>query len=452
MLNNFFAPKSVAIIGASRSQEKIGHVIIRNLIDGKYSGKVYPINPNADEILGLKSYSSVKKVKGIIDLAVICIPRELVLKALDECKSKNIKNVIIPTSGFKEVGNKKLDEMLEKKLKKHKITAIGPNCLGTYDSYSGLDTIFNPRYKMSRPSKGGISFVVQSGAIGCAIMDMAESNGLGISKFISYGNAMIVNETDILEYMKNDKSTKVVCMYVEGIKDGKKFMKVAKEISKKKPVIILKGGVTNEGSKAAISHSGSLTSSIDAYFAAFKQCNLITAETLEEMFNYARIMNNSIKPKGGKVQIITNGGGFGILSTDQIIKNGLKMAKIDKKTISMLKKIYTPNVVVSNPIDLVGNATSKMYRSSIEACINDNNVDIILVIALYQTPALNPDVVDVITEFKDLKKKPIIVVSLGGEFTEVLTTNLKNSGVPVYNYPSNAVKSIKKLVKYYEKR
>ena len=287
-LNHFFNAKTIAIIGASRDQNKVGHVIFRNFIDNKYDGKVYPINPHADHILGHKCYKSILNIKDTIDLVVIAVPYKFVLDVIKECGKKHVKNVIMVTAGFREVGNVKLTEKLEKLLQKYKIKVIGPNCLGTFNAYSKLDTLFLPHYKLQRPKEGDISFISQSGAVGSAILDLASKEGYGFAKFISYGNAISVDESDIIKYLNDDKETGVICAYIETIKNGKKFIEVCKKATK--PIIIMKGGITNEGGKATLSHTGSLAGLGAIYEGVFKQCNVIHACSLEEMFNFACIL------------------------------------------------------------------------------------------------------------------------------------------------------------------
>jgi len=448
-LDRFFNAKRVAIIGVSKNPNKVGHVIFRNLMDSKYQGEIFIVNPNEKEILGKHCYPSVLKIQEKIDMAVVAIPSEIILKVVEECGKKRIKNLVIITAGFEESGNTKLKEDLLKLLKKYKINVIGPNCVGIFDANTQLDTIFLPRSRLKRPELGGISFVCQSGAVGSAILDLATTEGYGFSKFISYGNAINVDESDIIDYLAKDKQTKVICLYTEGIKNGKKFIETAKKVSRKKPIIVVKGGITEEGKKATLSHTGSLAGSAEIYFAAFKQAKVIHAETLEDMFNCARVLEKCVKPQGNRIQVITNGGGYGIMSTDAIIKNNLKMAKMSSSTETLLKRNFPKIVTVANPIDLVGDATTERYRISLGACLKDKNIDILLVVLLYQTPLITPDVVDVVTEFNDLNKKPIIVVSTGGEFTQVLKNSLESNGVPCFTFPENAVKSIKKLTDYY---
>ncbi|TAL48523.1 CoA-binding protein [archaeon] len=452
IMDSFFNPSSVAIIGASRDPNKVGHVILRNLLDSGWKGKIFPVNPNAEEILNNKVYASVKDIPEPVDLAIVAVPAEIVLKVVQECGKKKIRNAIVISSGFAEIGEHKLEEKLVQLVKKLKIRMIGPNCLGTFDGFSSFDSLFLPRYRLKRPREGGISFICQSGAIGSAILDLATTQGFGFSKFASYGNAADIDESDLLEYVGNDPNTQVVCIYIEGVKDGRKFLEVARKVSKKKPIIAIKGGVTEQGNKAVMSHTGALAGSAEIYAGVFKQAGIIQAASLEEMFDFAKIFEKSMAPKGQRVQVITNGGGYGILSTDAIVKNDLKLAELSKETSSNLRKVFPERVIVKNPMDLIGDATTERYKLAMDACMADDNADVLLVVILYQTPLVTTDVVDVIIEAKRMQKKPIVVVSTGGEFTEVLRKNLEDNGIPTYTYPESAVKSIKALADYYKVR
>mgnify|MGYP001616113038 CR=1 FL=1 len=445
-LNNFFSAKSIAIVGVSRDPNKVGHVIFRNFIDGGFHGRIFIVNPNADMILNHKSYKNVADIKEKIDLAIIAVPAATVPDVIRDCAKKRIKDVIIISSGFKEGGNFTLDKRLELLLKKYKIRCIGPNCLGCFDAHTKLDSLFLPRYRLSRPKEGGISFVCQSGAVGSAILDLATEQGYGFSRFISYGNAMNIDESDLIEYLGKDEKTKVICLYVEGIKDGRKFMRVASKVSKKKPIIAIKGGVTEEGAKAIISHTGSIAGSAEIYKGAFEQCGVVIADTLSDMFRFAKILEKCMKPKGKRIQVITNGGGYGILSSDAIVKNNLDIAKLSDESKKIIKKL---GLTTENPLDLLGDATTARYKAALEMAINDPNVDIILLIVLYQTPLVTTDIVDIIIESNDLKKKPIVVVSTGGEFTELLKKNVESNNVSCYMFPEEAVEAIATLVKYY---
>ena len=451
-LSKFFKAKNIAIVGVSKDPKKIGHVVFRNLVDGGFQGNIFLVNPNAYQILNKKVYKSLNDIPGEIELAIIAVPNKIVPSILKDCGKKKIQNVVIISSGFKEIGNEKLENEVKLLLEKYKIKCIGVNSLGVFDAYTKLDSLFLPRYRLKRPKPGGISFISQSGAIGSVILDLATTQNYGISKFISYGNATNIDESDILEFLGEDKETKVICMYLEGLKDGKKFLNIAKRVSKIKPIIALKAGITKESDKATISHTGTLVGEVDVYYAAFKQANIIQANSLQEMFNFARILEKTIQSKGDRVQIITNGGGYGILSIDSVIKNNLKLVELDKKTITLLKKQLPALVSIGNPIDLIANATTEHYKLVIESCLNDDNVDILLLIILYQSPLIDTSIIDIITEFNDLKKKPIIVVSTGGEFADVLKKSLEENNVVNYTFPDEAVRAIKALIDYYSKK
>jgi len=448
-LDNFFRPKSVAIVGASRNPAKVGHVIMKNMIDSGFKGKIFPVNIEAKEILGYRVYKSISAINEDIDLVIISIPAEFVLKVIGECAKKKIKDVLIVTAGFSEVGNHKLEEQLRNVLDKNKMRCIGVNCLGVFDAYHRFDTLFLPRYRLERPKAGGISFICQSGAIGSAILDIAAHKGHTFSKFISYGNATQLDESDFMEYLLQDTSTKVICLYVEGIKNGDKFFDTLKKTTAHKPVIVLKGGLTDEGMKATISHTGSLAGNKDVFFGILNQTNAIRAESLEEMFHIAELFEKKIKFENNRIQIITNGGGYGIVSTDAIsASKNLKLADLSYMTVSEIKKIAPKHMNVGNPLDLLGDATTERYRDALNLTLADRNVDGILLITLYQTPLLTTEIVEVITEAHHSSKKPIIVVSTGGEFTELLSKSLMERGIPVFNFPNETINALDKVVAY----
>ncbi len=437
-MQNFFTPKSVAIIGASKNKKKIGHIIFKQILT-KYKGRAYPINPKEDQILNKKCYPSVLKVRAKIDLAVIAVPAKAVLNVIESCGKKGIKNIIMVTSGFKEIGKHDLEKQLFQLLKKYKIKCVGPNCLGIFDAHSNLDTLFLPEEKLTRPNKGPISFISQSGALGSALLDLAAYEDYGFAKFISYGNATNLDESDYLEYLDKDPKTKVICLYIEGIKDGKRFIRTCKRI--KKPIIVIKGGKTEKGSKATLSHTGSMAGAYNIYKGAFKQANLIVADSLEQMFHIAKLFITCPKPKGDRVQVITNGGGYGIVTTDGLELNNIPLAKLSNRTKKKLKQL--PEIcIVSNPMDLVGDADTKRYKLAIETCLKDKNNDILLVILLPQTPLITKDITKVFTK----SKKPIVLVMTGGKQTLAFKKVLEDHGLPVFDFPDHAVRALKKFI------
>ena len=398
--------------------------------------------------MGVKCYPSVKKISGSVDLAVIAVPAKYVPQVMRECGQKGVKGAVIISGGFSEVGNNELEEEVRQIANKYSIPVIGPNCLGVFDSRSKVDTLFNPSYKMERPRPGGISFLSQSGAVGAVVMDWAGAKGFGVSKFISYGNALNVDEVDLLRYLEKDRETKVICMYLEGTKRGKEFIKTAKRCGCKKPIIGIKAGKSEEGAKAVSSHTGSLAGSARVWEAAFRQAGVIEANGMEEMFNYARVFAEQPLPKGKKVAIITNGGGFGVIATDACIKNGLEIPPLSKKTIAEIKKKVPPYAVVKNPIDLVGDADTARYAAAINGVLNDRNIDSILCIVLFQTADIDSDVVNVIAEANDKRKKPIVCCVAGGAYSMMHKRLLEEFGVPTYESLQEAAGSLAAITHY----
>jgi acetyl coenzyme A synthetase (ADP forming)-like protein len=444
-LDAFFEPKTVAVIGASREEKKIGHIILWNFVHG-FKGKVFPVNPKADEILGLKCYGSVSAIKEQIDLAVIALPAPFVPDVVEECGKAKVKAVLIVSGGFKETGHVDLEKRLTVAADKYRMRIIGPNGLGVYDPYSGVDTIFNPREKLQRPGKGVIGFASQSGATMSVILDWMAMKDYKISKAISYGNMADVDESELVEFLDSDKKTKVICLYLEGVSNGRKFFATLKKT--KKPVVVLKGGITEAGKKAATSHTGSLAGEAAVYSAAIKQAGTVEAKDIEQLFDFARVLSAEPKPKGDRVQIITDGGGFGVLTSDYIVRCGLRVSQLSEQNKQKLRKIVPPHANVENMIDLTGDATKEMYKTSLETSLQDTNVDMVALILLPQPPMISPDIVDVITEVFAKTSKPIIVICSGGAYTENLKKNMEEKGVPTFGYPERAIEAARALYEY----
>ncbi len=446
-LDGFFNPRSVAVIGASKHPNKIGHVILWNFARS-FKGKIYPVNPSADEILGLKAYRTVNEIPGRVDLAVIAIPAKFVPMVVEECGEKGVKDVIIVSGGFSEIGQNELEDEIKKTAKEYGIRIIGPNCIGVFDAYTQVDTLFMPRYRLERPRKGRISFVSQSGAVGSAILDWAASRGFGFSKFVSYGNACDVDEVDILRYLEKDKRTGVIGMYIEGTRRGRELFETLKRITRKKPVIAIKGGKTKAGSKAASSHTGALAGSARVWEAMFNQAGVIQADDIRHMFNYARLLAEQPLPRGNRVGIITNGGGFGVIASDTLERHGLVLADLEKKTINRIRKHVPEYAVIKNPVDLVGDADANRYEVALDALMEDKNVDIILVLILFQTAGVQSEIIDIIASKSDKRKKPVIAFSAGGDFTQVHMRMLEKVGVPVFDSLEEASDAIEKMHMY----
>ncbi|HUC38732.1 MAG TPA: CoA-binding protein [Candidatus Acidoferrum sp.] len=449
------SPKSVAVIGASDNPTKVGHAIMQNYIDVDFQGKIYPINISAQEkIMGRKAYKSVAEVKEPIDLAVICVPAEFVPQVILECGKAKVKGVVVVSSGFAEVGNQKLQDKLEEAAKRYKLPVIGPNCLGIMDPRSKNDTLFLPTYKIERPKIGGVSFVSQSGSVGSSILDLISAEGFGLARFISYGNAAVVDEVDILNYLSHDKETRVVVFYIEGVKRGKEFAELAKKATMLKPVVILKGGTTPSGATAAHSHTASLAGSTEAYKALFRQFGFITAETLEDLLYFAKIFDTQPLTTGNRIGIITNGGGHGVLATDALYNSGLAIPELGKETQKYLRKVMPPIVNVRLPLDIGGDAGADRFSAALEALNNDSNVDAIMAITLFQTPGADEKVAETIINQGIKRTKPLVVVSTGSSYTLSHTKLIESSGVPVYESPDIAARALSALIGYskYRKR
>jgi acyl-CoA synthetase (NDP forming) len=313
-----------------------------------------------------------------------------------------------------------------------------------FDAHSGMDCMFLPQDKLKRPLKGGISFVSQSGALGAAMLDVLADGGYGFSKFISYGNGLNLGETDFLEFLGEDKNTKVICMYIEGIKDGKKFLKIASKI--KKPIIAVKGGKFSKGAKAIMSHTGSLAGQYEVYKGALKQAGIVLVDSLEEMFDTAKMFEKIDSHSKKRIQIVTNGGGYGVLMSDALEENKLDLAEMCLETKKFLKEKFPKAVSIGNPIDLLGDADIERYKTALDACDKDKNIDIIVLILLLQTPKIDEEIVEVARNVK----KPVIVVSTGSHSKQKIAKNLERAGMPVYAYTDQVARALKN-VKFHNK-
>ncbi len=453
MLEQFFNPKSVAVIGASRSKNSAGQGILKSLLKGgvfesktnkPFKGKIYPINPKAEKILGLKCYASVLDVKQKIDLAVIVVPAKIVPFIMKECAQKKIKGVIIISAGFGEVGNHELDKQVLDIAKKSNIKIIGPNCLGLMRPASNLNASFGP----CMPKQGKIAFFSQSGALIDSVIDWSLEMNYGFSTVVSLGNKLDLNISDFLLWAENDDETKAIALYVEGIDDGKEFMKVAKKVSKKKPIIALKAGRSETGMKAVSSHTGSLAGSYETYKAAFKQSGVHIADNVDELFEMADALAN-LPPCKNNIAIITNGGGAGVLCADHCEEIGVRLAELDKKTIKKLDDSGKMHPAYSrrNPLDLVGDALYERYSVAIDTVLQQKDIYGAIVIQTLQTmtqPML--DAKAVLDARKKYPDKPIITSYMGGKYTKKAVEFLEANHVPDFNVPYKAAKAMKALI------
>ena len=437
MLEALFKPASVAVVGAAREEGKLGYTVLRAVLDSGYRGAVYPINPKASELLGLKAYPSVRAVPGEVELAVIVVPRPAVVPVMHDCAAKGVKAVIIITAGFREVGPEGIEAEREvvRIAREARMRVLGPNVLGLIDTSTPLNASFAP----NMPKRGEIAFMSQSGAICSAILDWARPRDLGFSKFVSLGNKADVTEVDLLEAWGDAPDSRVIIGYLEGITDGQRFMRVAKDLTKRKPVILVKSGRTAAGSRAVSSHTGTLAGSDAAYEAAFKQSGVIRADSLEELFDLSIAFSYQPLPDGKRLAILTNAGGPGIIATDACERIGLTLSGFTPETISALRAVLPPASSVFNPVDVLGDAKAERYRAALDLVLKDPGVDGVLVLLTPQAATEPSETAQVIVEAACGSKKPILASFIGGTIVEEGARILNAGHVPNYSFPERAV-------------
>ncbi len=435
MLEGLFNPETVAVIGATPKVGKVGNTILKNL--RSFKGKVYAVNPKYREVMGYECFPSIEDVPGSVDLAIVAIPAKNVPEVLEGCGRKGVKNVVVISAGFKEAGNYSLELKIVEICRRYGINLVGPNCLGIVNTENGLNATFSG----VEPLKGRIALVSQSGALILALIDWARSNGIGFSKIVSLGNKAVLNENDFLEYFIEDKDTDVVILYLEGVEDGRRFMEIAKRHVK--PIIAVKSGKTDAGAKAASSHTGSLAGSYEACRTAFKQCGVIEANSIEELFDYALVLSK-YKSIRGDVAIVTNSGGPGVIASDAVETFGLNLARFEKETLDKLKTILPPMANVYNPVDILGDADSERFGRVLDVVERDKSVGVIVAIL---TPTAQIDFVKS-AEFVLKVRKPVITCFMGGESVKKAVDILRGGGIPNFIDPVRAIKSLKSVYDY----
>jgi acetyltransferase len=447
LLEHFFQPHSVAVIGASTDPVKVGHAVFRNMISYGFKGVVYPINPNAENLLGHKCYPSIKQVPGEVDLAVVVVPAKLVAGVMRECGEKGIDAVIIISAGFKETGpdGARMEREIGAIAREHGMRVIGPNCLGLVVPALGV----NASFAAGMPQAGQVALMSQSGALATAIMDWSLEQGVGFSKFVSFGNGVDVETIELLRAWKDDADTAVIVAYMEGLRDGAEFMQVAREVTAVKPVIVLKSGGTAAGSRAVSSHTGSLAGSERAYDAAFHQVGVIRALALEELFNYALAFAYQPLPQGPGAAVVTNAGGPGIMATDAVERTGvLSLAALDKQTVDRLRQKLPPASNFYNPIDVLGDADAARYGFAMESVLADANVHAVVALLTPQAMTEIEHTASAIHEAARGSSKPVLACMMGGEKMRPGDHFLDTHRIPSYAFPEQAVGALAAMVRY----
>ncbi len=429
----FFEPRGVAIIGASDKPDKLSNGILKNMLQYGYSGGVYPVNPKNTETLGKPCFPDIASVPDPVDLAVVILPAPAIPEVLEDCGKKGIQAVIVISGGFKEVGEKgkDLENQLLEIVKKYGMRMIGPNCVGTFNLVTGMDTTFIK----GLPVRGGIAFVSQSGAVCGGVVDHVLGKGVGFCHFLSLGNEADVTETDMMEYLADDADTRVIAIYAEGIRDGRRFIDTAKKVTRKKPVLILKAGRSEEGARAVSSHTGSLAGSHAAYQAAFRQGGVIEVKTATDLLNTAMALDWLKLPQGTRAAIITNAGGPAALASDSLAENGIQLAQIGESTQVKLREKLNPAAQVSNPIDMLGGATEMEYGHALDCVLADPGVDMVLAILV---PQALVDPLKIAQAFVDSAKKsdkPLLACMMGSFSVQEARELLHRNHLPMTDYP-----------------
>jgi len=444
MLDPFFKPKGVAVIGASRDPHKLGYGVVRNLKEFRYQGGIYPVNKTASEILELPCYASVADVPDPVDLAIVIVPAPVVPDVVRQCGERGIRHAIVISGGFSETGEKgkKLEENLRKAAEEQDVRIIGPNCIGTIDTHTPVNTTF----VTGMPETGEIGFSSQSGAMVASVIDWARGAGVGFSRIVSLGNQVDVNETQMIEALQDDPQTRVITAYIEGVTDGRAFMDAAKKAALRKPFVALKGGRGDSGAKAVASHTGALAGSNEAYEAAFMRCGVQQAGTMEEMFDWARALAWQPLPKGKRVAVLTNAGGPAILAVDALEKAGLEMASLTTETKEYLSSRLPAAASVNNPVDVLAGSGPGTYAVALDALLTDDTVDAVTVIQAPQDWFLPASLAEVIGEVAGVHDKPVIASIMGKASVDEALRILHKRKIPNVAFPERVASVLAAMV------
>lgn len=445
-LDAIFAPKTVAVIGATENPGAVGRTILWNLVTNPFNGTVFPVNPKRDSVLGIKAYPSIKDVPAKVDLAVIVIPAKAVPATIAQCVEVGVKAAIIISAGFKETGPEGVE--LERQVMEHarrgKMRIIGPNCLGVMNPISGLNASFAKG--MARP--GNLAFISQSGALMTAVLDWSFKENVGFSSFVSIGSMLDVNWGDLIDYLGNDPKTNSIVIYMESIGDARSFVSAAREVALTKPIIVIKAGRTEAAAKAAASHTGSLTGSDEVLDAAFRRSGVLRVKSISEMFSMAEVLGRQPRPKGPRLTIVTNAGGPGVLATDALISSGGELTHIASETIEALNPHMPAAWSHGNPIDVLGDAPPERYAKALELAAKDPQADGLLVILTPQDMTDPTMIAEALTKHAQIEGKPVLASWMGGPVVDAGEAILNRAGIPTFEYPDQAAEAFTYMWRY----
>ncbi len=432
----FFRPAGVAVIGASRDPQKLGHGVVRNLINNHYTGPIYPVNPREDEILNLRAYPSIADVPDPLELAVVAVPAPLVAAQIEACGRRGVAAAIIISGGFREVGpeGEAREQAVRRLARRYGMRILGPNCIGTIDAHTPLNTTF----VVGMPRAGDIAFLSQSGAVAAAVMDWAVGSGVGFSRIVSLGNQVDVTEADILSAIGRDGRTRVITGYLEGVSDGRAFIQAATRAAQDLPIVMLKAGRSERGARAVSSHTGALAGDKAAYEAAFRRAGVLWAHTMEELFDWGRALAWQPLPAGNRVAILTNAGGPAILAVDSLIEAGMQIAPLTDATKAFLRQRVFPAASVQNPVDILAGAGPATYALCLDALLTDETVDAVVVMQAPQDwfdPVSLAEVVGEVANSMLGRQKPVLAAIMGLASTSDATQILHRRRIPNFAFP-----------------
>lgn len=438
----FFNPQSVALVGASLNPEKLSSVIFESLCS-RFSGTLYPVNPSHKELGGRRCYPSISVIKEDLDLAVFALSAEHIPEMIHDAAGL-IRGAVIVSGGFKETGavGAGLEERLRKAALKEGIRIIGPNCLGIYDTVTGLDTFFIPPVRMERPGRGGLSILSQSGSFAVTVIDELAAEGIGVARVISYGNKVDVNESDCLDFLAADEATKAVVLYMESVEEGRRFVNSASRCVLNKPVAALKVGHSAPAAAAARSHTGALAGRYEIYSAAFKKAGVIELGGYEDFLLACRVLGeNKESSRGRRVMVITDGGGIGVAIADECADLGLDVVPLGESVVRELGRTLPPVCSISNPMDLTGSVTDRDFIEALRKTLSKDSYDMAIIASLWGPPGLTDKLPALIAAQKKTLNKPIVICTPGGAYTRERTGLFRSLELPVFSTPESAARA-----------
>jgi acetate---CoA ligase (ADP-forming) len=443
LLDAILRPRSIAIVGASRTPDTIGYQMLENLVRHGFSGAVYPVNPTAHAVHSIRAFPTVEAIPDEVDLAVIVVPKQHVVEVAEGCGRKGVKGLVVISAGFREIGGAgaEREQALMEVVRRYGMRLVGPNCMGVLNTAPGVS--MNATFAPTMPPAGGVAFMSQSGAMGVTILDYAAEYGIGVSQFVSVGNKPDVSGNDLIEYWAEDERTRLILMYVENFGNPLHFVQLARGITRRKPIIAVKSGRSGAGARAATSHTGALAGADIATDALFAQCGVIRVDTVEELFDLAMAFSHQPIPRGNRVAIVTNAGGPGIIIADACEAHGLVVGELSESTRATLAAHFPEEASLANPVDMIASATPQSYRVAVEAVLADPQVDAVIATFVPPLGIRQEDVAEAIVQVAGGQpEKPVLAVLMGRQGLPQGLAELNAAGIPGYRFPESAVRAL----------